>query len=168
MNLFVTDRDPGIAARNLDDKRVVKLVTECGQMLSTALRIHGIEDDKLYRKAWMHHPVTKWVAANKSNFIWCLEHALELSFQYTIRYNRVHSTESVLQLASCYLDTVQIPDSLEIIQFQNSAANVAFDLDFRNEDDVVIAYRKYLNVRWKRDARRPTWTGVLPPEWKED
>lgn len=37
MNIFVVDEDPAICAEYLDDKRVVKMVLETAQMLSTAL-----------------------------------------------------------------------------------------------------------------------------------
>ena len=40
MNLFVTDTDPAICAMNLDDKRVGKLLMECNQMMSLALKTH--------------------------------------------------------------------------------------------------------------------------------
>lgn len=42
MNLFVSDLDPCQAARNLDDKRVNKMILETAQMLCCALHARGI------------------------------------------------------------------------------------------------------------------------------
>lgn len=41
MNIFATDVSPVACAKALDDKRVVKMVLETAQMLSTAMHMHN-------------------------------------------------------------------------------------------------------------------------------
>lgn len=44
MNIFVTDKDPKISAKNLDDKRVINMIRESAQMLCTALDYYDVFD----------------------------------------------------------------------------------------------------------------------------
>jgi len=37
MNIFISDLSPIVSAQNLDNKRVVKMVLETAQLLSTAI-----------------------------------------------------------------------------------------------------------------------------------
>jgi hypothetical protein len=48
LNLFVTDPNPTVCAINLDDKRIGKLLMECNQMMSLAVKSHWPEDDGSY------------------------------------------------------------------------------------------------------------------------
>lgn len=41
MNIFATDISPVACAKALNDKRVVKMVLETAQMLSTAVHMHN-------------------------------------------------------------------------------------------------------------------------------
>ncbi len=41
MNIFVSDENPEKAAKNLDDKRVIKMILESTQLLCTAVNIHN-------------------------------------------------------------------------------------------------------------------------------
>ena len=52
MNIFVLDIDPDKAARQYNDKHVVKMVLETAQLLSSAVRYHcpNIEDRLMYKE----------------------------------------------------------------------------------------------------------------------
>jgi hypothetical protein len=50
MNIFVLDLDPVKAAKAMDCVRVPKMVTESAQMMASALRRHGEEAVKAYRR----------------------------------------------------------------------------------------------------------------------
>lgn len=51
MNSFITDDDPKICAKNLDNKRLGKQRLECVQMLNAM--------NNPYNKGWINHPCTK-------------------------------------------------------------------------------------------------------------
>ena len=94
MNIFFLHKDPSRAARMQCDKHVVKMVLETTQMLSTAARRNGF--DIGYKAAYPSHPMTKWVGDNNYNFSWALDHAQELSKEYTARYGKFHACQKVI------------------------------------------------------------------------
>ena len=98
MNIFHLHKDPKTCAEYHCDKHVVKMILETGQMLSTAYRRHFGDNDDLYKTAYPRHPMTVWVGNSGGNFSWTmklLEHLLE---QYTLRYNKIHTTSRIFNL----------------------------------------------------------------------
>ena len=79
MNIFFLDKTPELSAQYLCDKHIPKMLLESAQMLSTALRQNGYEDDYLYKSAHPNHPMTKWVGNTRDNFIWAFRNADEIS-----------------------------------------------------------------------------------------
>ena len=98
MNIFHLHKNPKTCAEYHCDKHVVKMILETGQMLSTAYRRHFGDNDDLYKTAYPRHPMTVWVGNSGGNFSWTmklLEHLLE---QYTLRYNKIHTTSRIFNL----------------------------------------------------------------------
>ena len=101
MNIFFLDKTPEKSAEFLCDKHIPKMLLESCQMLSTAVRRHLLYDDELpyiYKSAYPKHPMTIWVGNSGGNFSWTmklLEHLLE---QYTLRYNKIHTTSRIFNL----------------------------------------------------------------------
>lgn len=160
MNIFVSDICPVQSARNLDDKRVVKMCLETAQILSTAL-------NGPYRPTHRHHPAVLWAAADRRNQAWLVRHGIALCRTYTSAFGREHaSLKVILQVAeNNWLMPEQnalmpLPDA-----FNNSARNASIGLDFTFERQVTVAYRKYLNARWTTDKRAPTWQRRSQPDW---
>lgn len=156
MNIFASFNCPYRSSEFLDDKRVIKMVLESAQLLSTALHINGIEG--IYRKTHVKHPCTIWTARSRSNYEWLLEHFKALYTRYSMIYDREHACSRFFgELARLRLD---MPD-VGLTEFANCAANKELNIDFKSIDDVHLAYRMYLNERWKHDKRVPTWCGSL-------
>lgn len=63
MNIFVTDISPIVSAQALDDKRVVKMILESAQLLSSAIFINSqsIYND-IYKPTHLKHPCTIWTS----------------------------------------------------------------------------------------------------------
>jgi hypothetical protein len=149
MNIFVTDYNPLISARNLDDKRVVKMVLESAQLLSTTMHEVGAPDPP-YRKTHVNHPCSKWVRESRGNYLWLIEHMKELCLEYSRRYHKIHKCEQLIPIfeeAKGYVPDV--PSTM----FANCTA-------FKDEADVRVAYRKQMEDKWDSDIRRPTWYGT--------
>ena len=156
MNIFVTDKCPIQSAKNLDDKRVVKMVLESAQMLCTAINFHGGKAP--YLPTHINHPCTVWARTNRANFFWLHRHFVALCDEYTSRYNKTHKCAQYigeLESLSSY-----IPDG-ELTPFANCAANQSVGISYKHMDDVVSAYKLYLDDRWSLDKRTPTWYGEL-------
>lgn len=154
MNIFATSSCPVESARFLDDKRVVKMILECAQLMSTALRCMDVEDDRLYKSTHVNHPCSVWVRENQSNFRWVLLHFYALCNTYSDKTEKMHKCEELSDVFEAYME--RLPTG-ELTPFVNCAANSSLGIDFKHVDDVHKAYQHYLAERWYYDKRKPTW-----------
>ena len=168
INIFVTDPDPHVCARNLDDSRVIKQMLESVQMLCTVADADG--HSVPYKPTHINHPCVRWLRNHKGNFYWLVAHAYALSSEYTERFDRIHASDPVL------FDLMKIYgyEKHNVLGFQNSARNKEHGLDYTHIKDVFTAYRLYLDARWNKAIRDhalnprkrlPRWTGKMPPSW---
>ena len=97
MNIFFLDKNPTLAAEYQCDKHVVKMILETTQMVCTAYQArHGIKKD-LYKPAFPHHPMTKWVGETYGNFNWALTHLVAfLSSQMHHSNLSLHNNQNFL------------------------------------------------------------------------
>lgn len=176
MNIFVLNPSPDSAARDMCDKHVVKMIVETAQMLSTAHRVldgvEGVRISKTGRKIkhWTHpdpewdmrlclatmvnHPCTRWAMRSSENYEWLCDHGIGLLKQYTLRYDKVHSMQS---LYSLYL--FNTPKNIEIGAITPFAQ--AMPEQYRC-GDAVTAYRNYYIGEKKRFAK---WAKTPVPSW---
>lgn len=155
MNIFISDVDPVISAQNLDDKRVVKMILESAQLLCTALHLNNASHLAKYKKTHVNHPSNIWVRETDSNYIWLLNHFEALCNEYTYRYNKVHTSMSLLD--DLRKGAAYIPKG-DLTPFANCAARSDMNIDFKSEQDITIAYQKYLIARWNTDKVKPRWS----------
>ena len=156
MNIFVTSADPTECAKYLDDKRVVKMCLETAQMLSTAVYI-STGEIVAYKPSYVNHPCNIWTRISNANFIWLCKHGLALCSEYTARYSRRHKSQDVIDSLVSYHKT--FPDR-GLSPFANCAANNILGINYKNEINTFISYRKYIKHRWRLDTRIPTWYGM--------
>lgn len=151
MNVFYVDENPGIAAKSLIDKHVVKMTLETAQILSTALAAHG--QDAPYKPTHKNHPVVQWAAKSRGNFIWLCWHGHWLAWEYQLRYGRVHASEDVIH--QCWQKAFSIPDR------PFSPPPQCMPEQYRG-DDAVLAYRRYYVF-----GKLPLggYTGRTAPKW---
>jgi len=177
MNIFATSIDPVECAKHLCDKRVVKMILETSQMLSTALKISCPE---LYRKEFsgeltkankkiMHHyfngtkvsgpthenhPANKWIRKTRSNYLWAVDHLEALCIE---KINRFKTPHKLHPLVPKYREFAKFIPEGEMTPHANCAANDSKGISFKHIQDVYTAYKLYLDMRWKSDARPPKW-----------
>ena len=91
MNIFAVNSDPRLAALELPDKLVPKMIVESAQMLSTAHRVldgdANADAKGLYQKAYENHPSCIWVRKDALNYWWLWMHALTLCEEYKWRFS---------------------------------------------------------------------------------
>lgn len=155
MNIFATDDCPIQCAKFLDTKRVIKMCLETAQLLSTALRVNGYNNDNVYKIAHLNHPSSVWCRKTRGNFKWLLEHFKALCDEYTKRTGKTHASSKLLPIFESSVNL--IPDGLRTT-FSNNARNLTKGVDFTNESDVTLAYKLYLSSRWETDKREPKWS----------
>lgn len=158
MNIFVTSPDPVACAYFLDDKRVIKMVLETAQLLSTVLHQKGYSHPSLYKPTHVHHPCTIWAAEDICHISWLFEHFTALCGEYTARYGKIHKSEALKPVFESYIAQHWSSDALATPKtWPNCARNKSLGIDYTQEDTVFTAYNSYLQERWKRDKRPPTW-----------
>jgi hypothetical protein len=162
MNIFTVDEDPVYAAQDLCDRHIVKQSLESAQMLCTTFQLQGIHAP--YKSAHPNHPSTKWTRQTRDNFEWHVEHAIELCYEYTRRYNKIHASQKVIEWCS---------DNSGDIRFENTGIQpfpVAINHDKRcrqkvpNFDrlPVIMQYRWYYVydkpfAKWTKTRECPKW-----------
>ncbi len=151
MNIFVLDRDPIVAASMMCDKHVVKMILETAQMLCAAGIAKGY--DMPYGATHTRHPCTLWAGESKGNWDWLIEHGLALCSEYTLRYNKTHKSQSVIEHAR---DMDIAFDKQELTPFAQ-----AMPAQYKNEC-AVTAYRAYY---MGDKARFATWKTESPDWW---
>ena len=184
MNVFVLSLDPVEAAQMHCDKHVVKMIVEAAQMLSTAHRmLDGVQvtesktldsgkvrlvkrwlhtdpslENTLYEVAHANHPCSIWTRTTRANYKWHYELFCALCDEYTFRYGKVHSTDTLLRSA-----LRQFPSKLsegEITSFPLAMKSQPSCMD---HNDPVGSYRKFYHT--KADRFSMTWKKRGAPSW---
>lgn len=154
MNLFASDPSPILSAQYLDDKRVVKMVLETAQLLSTAVHFGMIfADGEVYRPAYANHPVALWVREHPAHIGWTYMHLQALLSEYEERFRKRHASHVIAK-------RLMLPETFECVPptFCNCTPYP--------ELPVHGAYRHTLRVKWINDKRPPTWRVRGTPLWK--
>ena len=164
VNIFATNNDPRIAARDLPDKLIVKMPTESLQLLTPwAFNTHGVyiqkPDGTNYGiKGFAHHPCAKWLYVDPSNVAWLIAHGLSMCSEYSRRYSgKTHGAQlGILQVRKLFIHNypgVHPETHTEFVQ--------AMPDEFKVPGDAITAYRNYINgykgyAEW-RYSEKPDW-----------
>lgn len=159
MNIFFVSSLPKECARMHVDKHVVKMILESCQLLCTVHHLLPAGNyTPPYKKTHMNHPCSIWLRESVHNYLWLIELALELCYEYTYRY----STEKVIKIHKCqpYIEELKLnlPDLPDVPFTQPRQAMP----EMYKGTDSILAYRdyyffeKHLMLKW---TKRPV------PEW---
>lgn len=154
MNIFILDWDVEKCAQYHNDKHVVKMILETGQLLCGAHHIVNPKKDNIpYKLSHKNHPCAIWVRSSLSNYLFLCELGLELCKEYTYRYNKKHKTQSVIEW--CIDNKINIPD------VGITEAPKAMPPEYKVKD-VVKSYRNYYigaKASFSKWSKRPipTW-----------
>jgi len=156
MNIFVLDNSPYKAAEYHNNKHVVKMILETGQLLSTAH--HVLDDGKelsplLFKPSHINHKCAVWACESIMNYVWLWHLGQGLLQEYTKRYGRVHArTETLEYLQRC---------PLNIPRKRMTPFAQAMPDEYKNED-AVTAYRNYYMGAKRHLAQ---WNTKVPDWW---
>lgn len=153
MNIFVSDKCPIKCAAYLDNRRVVKMVLETAQLLSTSIWYsQGVGP---YKPTHHNHPCAVWARASQGNYWWLFNHFCALLNEYSLRFGRTHKCRQYLEE---FRDKVSFIPAGPLQPFVNCAANSSLGIDYKMIEDTHLAYKLYLNERWDTDKIEPKWT----------
>ena len=153
MNIFVLDTDQEKCAKYHCDSHVVKMILETAQILSTAIHLHGVELDNLYRPTHKNHPCVKWAAETRSNFLWLCTLGEQLHAEYHRRYHKFHKSAMVIRDARSVADVIP----------EGPLADFVLTMpDEYKSDDPVESYRNYYRNEKQKIAK---WRHSKTPDW---
>lgn len=176
MNIFYIDTDPVVAAQNMVDRHVVKMILESAQLLSTAHRVvDGVEyegqsktgrkakrwklydarEEHLYSATHVNHPSAVWCRESVRNYIWLYEHFVALGEEYTYRYGKIHAT---IEKLAYHLEA--IPENIK--EWPMTPMPSCMDQEYIISDDPVVNYRNYY-IKGKKSMH--SWKNRPVPDW---
>ena len=122
------------SGKSQDNYRVVKMILESCQILSTALNQQGLSAP--YRSFNPKHPSCLWAAESSANFENLVKHTRAMLEEYTERFGKVHKCEQVLSKIVSMYDSRRFPTN------RPTTLRMAMPEHFKS-DNVVLSYRKY-------------------------
>lgn len=167
MNIFFLDRDPLVAANDLDNTRVPKMIVESAQMLANCFSNNALsaqhcprtQKGNVRKHSYYNHPCSKWVRASQDHFVWLILHASELCKVKEDRWPEKGSHFTKDFILWCY-------DNIQFAQFEGEGWVDPPQCmpDKYKGDDTVQAYRRYY-IGEKLEGSK--WTNSIIPPWIE-
>ena len=146
MNIFAIEKNGsgGVdwekSAQSQDNYRVVKMILESCQILSTVLNEQGVKAP--YKSFNPKHPSCLWAAESSANFENLALHCFALIEEYAERFEKDHKCTAVLYSTN-----------------EATPLKMAMPEEFKSSD-IVESYRKYYaskeRMRYPAD-KVPTW-----------
>lgn len=96
MNIFVLDINPKRCATLYKNKHIVKMPIETAQLLCSVHHLNGSKNIP-YRLTHKNHPCSIWARECIENYNWLCQLGLELCYEYTMRYNKIHKSQLVIE-----------------------------------------------------------------------
>ena len=156
MNIFYVHSNPLIAAQNLCDKHVVKMVLESTQILSSVLHRYGMGNIAPYKPTHMNHPCVLWAGDSSSHWRWLLSHAEALSEEYTYRYEKIHKCDAYIK------DMKELTSKIPFETAGFSPPPQCMPEQYKSEDTVQAYMKYYLGEKssfavWNNKRTEPAW-----------
>lgn len=171
MNIFLTSPDLKQCAKNLDDKRLNKMIIETAQILSSGIRLYSEAnsitlpdtlEDRLYKLTHKNHPSVKWCSENFSNIMLITELFHKYAEEWIYRFNKQHTT--LKRFTRIYTNVVlnhlnnSYIDSLSKARIVLDTLPPKVVLDQFKDLPIHEAYQQHLNYKWNHDKTPPKWT----------
>lgn len=166
MNIFILSLNQKLCARYHCDKHVVKMILETTQLLYTCLRLTGYDCSTApltktgktgYKATHKNHPCSVWVRESTANYQWLCKLGLELCYEYTHRYSKVHSCQSHIEWLS--QQTPDLPES-ELTEFAR-----AINRELYPECQTMTPVRAYRRYYKLDKAKLLSYTNRERPSW---
>ena len=174
MNIFVTNKDPIIAAQELCDQHCrSKMQIESAILLQHCFSNEILKQAPLTKKGeprksgkgYYNHPCSVWVRESKANFEWLVEHALEMFNERDYRWidSQPHFTKDFILWCRDNINKTQACKQLKLTSFAIAINPKSKCRQIKNFEtmSVLDKYRSYI----KFDKEFATWTKRLKPKW---
>ena len=140
------------SAQSQDNMRVVKMILESCQILSTVLNEQGVTAP--YRSFNPKHPSCKWAAESSENFQNLMKHCASMIQEYEARFGKTHKCKEVLVKIRQLYKPENFPTN------KPTPLRMAMPDYFKVDNNPVISYRKYYaskpRMRYPK-GKVPSW-----------
>ena len=175
MNIFVTSEDPIVAAQELCDKHVrSKMQIESAIMLQNCFTNEQLQSPKCPRsktgkprkagKGYSKHQCTLWAMASRANYMWLVDHALEMFNERDYRWpeSNPHFTKEFIQWCKDNKDST-IHNNNKPTPFVVAISKDSNCRQTKNFDNLPVTeqYKQYII----QDKPFATWTKRTKPNW---
>jgi len=175
MNIFVTNEDPVLAARDLCDQHCRSKM----QIESAIMLAHAFDQEVLNHKdtprtktgkprksgrGYYNHQCSVWVRESLSNFNWLVEHALEMFDERMYRWSgsQEHFTkEFIIWCKHNAHNTTLTEKGLTEFAIAININSECYQHPHFKDFSTVGKYRAYIAV----DKKFATWTKRGKPDW---
>lgn len=161
MQIFKTSSNLAICAKNLDDKRLNKIILESAQIATTGLWLNDCSKAEIlcsmgliYFPSHEHHPLCEWCSKNNFHLFIVTCYGLALCLEYQYRFKKRHKVQNIL----INLLSINIKNKEKTSPQPNCSIHFKH-LPLHN------AYKAELVFKWNRDAIKPKWTNRKIPEF---
>ena len=172
MNIFATSSNPKVAAQDLCDKHVHKMIVESAQMLANGFSLDRMAQGDCPRNqkgqprshGYSKHPCTLWCYETRGNMKWLIEHALEMGRERSYRWK---DKPEHFSIAFIRWSKDNVHDSLAPIgKLTDFAIAISEDMNCRKVEgfDQLSAIQKY-RLYIQMDKPFAKWTKRKTPKW---
>lgn len=177
VNIFFTDYDPVVAAKDSCDKYVIKIPVEVATMLSAVhwrtgyngpvcsgmplklsedgTRVMPVGPYRDSRVIKSSSEIYKWLVKSTGNYNYAIEYGLELIAEYKKRYGKLHLSEGALLWLKENIPN--IPNGP-----MTTDVGLAMPEKYKNRENPTLSYKMYLVhekikvLKWNR-GKMPDW-----------
>lgn len=176
VNIFYTDTSPEVCAKNLDNVRIVKMVTETMQILCGAA-INVQKKDVKFKPPYKstqgqrNHPCVLWASSSLKNYKWLLKHFIYLEREYQARFPKRKNDHTQAYghyavMKDWFINNKGLFKHTEFTTppaATNNEEFASYSRDIRTNYKIIM-----LHKWWLKDTRQPTWAPGYPPGWIND
>lgn len=157
MNIFFLHLNTKTCAQMHVDKHVIKMIIETCQLLCSVHHISGSTYSPPYKLTHKNHPSSLWVRESIDNYNWLCLLGMELCYEYTYRYGKIHKCQEYI---------LELKENIPSIQSNGFTSPILAMPDMYKSSNAVESYRAYYFFEkqhlfsWKgkiNGRNKPTW-----------
>lgn len=171
MNIFMTNENPVLSAKEHCLVHNRKMILEYAQMLSTTHHhFQSPNCSSVYKIAHYNHPSTKWVREHFQNYNWLFQCWQQLLIQFEQISNKSHAASRLYEFL---IVNPHFQEKVYVNEFhETTKLPCAMPNEYKLHENPILNYHEYLNAKfseWK-SRKRPVRVEFpfIKPDWYKE
>lgn len=160
MNVFMPCNSIEESVRALDDKRLIKQILECKQIIVASARVAKGEE----KVGYANHPVVKHYREDDFGTAFLLNYGKAACEEYNERFGKPHESDVFFSWWQVVFFTMLYKDIPRLIYAEGSKNSPDCIRETDNEK-VFELFKQKLIKKWDNDKYPPKWTNREKPSW---